>query len=285
MAGEREQPAEQRIAELEAEVARLRAQLEDARLVTELRARLAQVGATGTLSVPTEHAALLELIVQAAMHVLRAQAGSLYLVDEDEQALVWEVALGERAAGLVGQRIPLGQGVAGWVAATGQAIAVADVQQDPRWAQDVGRAVGYLPRTMLAVPLLLGDRVIGVLQLLDKDGGRPFDAADMATLGLFANQAAVAIDQSRVMRSLSRLMRAALTGLEETGDLTTRAAALAARTEESPEYRDTARLAELLSEIARAGDAGRRLALAVNAAIATFLREQRRPDLGGGSLG
>jgi GAF domain-containing protein len=271
-----EQPAEQRIAELEEEVARLRTQLEDARVVSELRARLAQVGATGTLSVPTEHAALLELIVQAAMHVLRAQAGSLYLVDEDQQALVWEVALGERAAGLVGQRIPLGQGVAGWVAATGQAIAVADVQQDPRWAQDVGRAVGYLPRTMLAVPLLLGDRVIGVLQLLDKDGGRPFDAADMATLGLFANQAAVAIDQSRVMRSLSRLVRAALSDLDEDGSLSARAAALAAHTEESPEYRDTARLAELLSEIARFGDAGRRLALEVNAAIAGYLREQRR---------
>ncbi len=267
---------QQRVADLEAEVARLRADAADADLVAALRTRLAEAGAAATLSAPTEHSTLLEQIVQAAMHVLGARAGSLYLVDETEEALVWEVALGERAAALVGQRIPLGQGVAGWVAATGQAIAVSDVQQDPRWAQDIGRAVGYTPKTMLAMPLLLGDRVIGVLQLLDKDGGRPFSATDMATLGLFANQAAVAIDQSRSMRSLSHLVRAALAGLNDADGLSERAAAFAATVADSGEFRDTARLAELLGEISRQGDAGRRLGLEVAGAIASFLRSRGR---------
>jgi len=269
--------ARERIAALEAEMARLRSDAADAPFVAELRARLAQVGATALLSSPTEHSVLLEQIVQAAMHVLNARAGSLYLVEEESEQLVWEVALGERAAALLGQRIPLGQGVAGWVAATGQAIAVADVQADPRWAQDIGRAVGYVPKTMLAVPLVVQDRVTGVLQLLDRDGGSPFSAADMETLGRFANQAAVAIQQSRSVRTLSALLRAALTNLDEGGgDLLSRAAAFADRLEDSPDYRETLDLAAMVGEIARRGDEGRRLALDVTRAITAYLRGQRR---------
>lgn len=252
---------------------------EDARFVRELRARLAQIGAAGTLAAPSQHSDLLDQIVQTAMHVLGARAGSLYLIDEGSEELVFEVALGERAEPLRGRRLPLGQGVAGWVAATGQAIAVADVQQDPRWAQQVGQAVGYTPKTMLAMPLLLRDRVTGVLQLLDKGDGQPFTAGDMATLGLFANQAAVAIEQSRTVRSLSALLRAALADLDQEGrlgDLATRAAAFVAHTEESGEYRDTMRLAEQLGEIVRQGDAGRRLALDVVGAVTTYLRTRRQ---------
>jgi GAF domain-containing protein len=265
-----------RITELEAEVARLRAAAEDGRFVAELRARLAQAGAAGTLSAPTEYPELLGQIVETAMHVLGARAGSLYLIDEGSEELIFEVALGERAETLRGRRIPLGQGMAGWVAATGQAIAVADVQNDPRWAQEVGRAVGYAPTTMLAMPLLLRDRVTGVLQLLDKHGGQPFDAADMATLGLFARQAAVAIEQSRTVHSLSALLRSAITSLGQDTDFASQAAAFVAHTEESPEYADTMRLAALLGEIARSGDAGRRLALDISGAVTTYLRGRPR---------
>jgi GAF domain-containing protein len=264
--------ARQRIAALENEVAQLHARIEKDSAAAELRARLAQLGAASVLGAPAEHAQLLEQIVQTAMHVLRARAGSLYLVDESSGELVFEVALGERAAPLRGQRFPLGQGVAGWVAASGQALAVADVQQDPQWAKEIGRTVGYAPRTMLAIPLLLRDSVIGVLQLLDKDGGDPFSAGDMATLGLFAQQAAVAIAQSRRMFSLSLLLQTLLT--DQQGDLAAQAAAFVADTEESAEYQDILKLARLLGEIARQGDSARRLSLQVTEAIVTYLRTQ-----------
>lgn len=281
MTDENQTQAAQRIAELEAEVARLRAQAEGAQVAAELRARLAVVGAAGRLAPPSGHAELLEQLVQTAVHVLRARAGSLYLVDEAGEELVFAVALGERAAPLRGRRLPLGQGIAGWVAASGQAIALADVQQDPRWAQDIGRAVGYAPKTMLVVPLLLRDRVTGVLQLLDKEDGQPFSAEDMGTIGLFANQAAVAIDLSRTLGSLSALLRFSLTDLgrqADLGDLAERAATFADHTEESGEYHDTLHLAGMLGEIVRQGDAGRRLSLEVIGAIARYLRAQ--PQLG-----
>ena len=266
-----------RIAALEAEVARLRSRLEDERGADELRVRLAQVGAAGALGAPADHDTLLEGIVQTAMHVLGARAGSLYLVDEETDELIFEVALGAKASTLRGQRIPMGRGIAGWVAATGQLLAVSDVQRDPRWAQEIGQAVDYSPQMMLAMPLLLHDEVTGVLQLLDKESGESFSAEDMDTLGLFAQQAAVAIAQSGTVRNLGALLRAQLAGLAGGGDLSRGATAFLDRTEESAMYRETLQLAETLGRIARSGEAGRRLSLQVAGAIADYLDAQPHP--------
>lgn len=261
---------EARIAALEAEVQQLRARLEHERAAEQLRDALIQAGAAGALGAPTEHMDLLTQIVQTAMHVIGARAGSLYLVDEEGDDLIFQVALGERAASLRGQRLPLGQGIAGWVAATGQAIAVADVQKDPRWAQHVAGAVGYQPRSMLAMPLSFRDQVIGVLQLLDKNGGEPFSAGDMATLGMFATQAAVAIAQSGTTQSLGALLRSLLAGQNGAASAPASSAVVDA-IEQSPEFREMMGLAGSLAEIARNGDAGRRLAIDVVGAITTYL--------------
>jgi GAF domain-containing protein len=272
------QDAQQRIAALESELEGLLRRVEDEQTIADLRARLAEAGAAGVLMAPAEHRDLLEQIVQTAMHVLDARAGSLYLLDEDNNELIFEVAQGERAAPLVGQRLPLGQGLAGWVAATGQSIAVADVQQDPRWGRHVAETVGYSPRSMMAMPLMLRDRVTGVLQLLDKNGGQPFSAGDLATLSLFAQQAAVAIALSRTMRSMATLLGSLLAGTAGQDDLARRTATMAASAEESAEYRDTLELAGLLGDLARRGDAERRLALGVVRQVVEYVRG--RPQYG-----
>lgn len=256
--------ARRRIAELEAEITRLHSRLEDERAADDLRTRLAAVGAAGVIGAPTEHQALLEGLVRTAMHVLGARAGSLYLIDEGADELIFEVAFGEKAAPLRGQRIPIGQGIAGWVAATGQALAVADVQQDPRWASEIGRTVGYAPRTMLAMPLLLHDEVTGVLQLLDKEDGTTFSG----------------YGDPRPLRPAGRRChcpvgdRAQLAGIGEGTDLTRRAATFLDRTEETAEYRDVLRLADLVGGIARQGEAGRRLCLEIVGALAAYLATQ-----------
>src|SRR5207249_6819795 len=98
------------------------------------------------------------------------------------QDLVFEVATLGDVSELKNVRVPLGEGIAGLVALTGEPIAVSDAQSDPRHADEIARLTGYQPRSLLCVPLEFEDRVIGVIELLDKHGAADFDAEDMQAL-------------------------------------------------------------------------------------------------------
>jgi hypothetical protein len=89
-------------------------------------------------------------------------------VNEPDGVLEFKVAYGEGSRDLVGVRIPLNQGIAGYVAMSGQPIAISDVDQDARFNRDFARSTGYVPRSILATPLMAGDRVLGVMEILDK---------------------------------------------------------------------------------------------------------------------
>src|SRR3712207_6646113 len=122
--------AETRLADQDREIAELRRQLADETFADELRAALIRLGAAGQLTAPVEYNELLDMIVTTAAQVLQSRAASLFLIDHETQELVFEVALGESAAVARRFRVPLGQGIAGWVAATGQPLAIADASQD-----------------------------------------------------------------------------------------------------------------------------------------------------------
>jgi len=184
------------------EIERLRAQHADARLAEDLRAALVRSALAGAIGAPVTHSRLLEMIVETAAQVISSQAASLFLVDEEHRELVFEIALGQKAEEVKKFRVPLGHGIAGHVASTGQPTATSGTV-DPRQAREIGESVGYIPRTILCVPLFYADRVIGVLELLDKADDATFTMLDMHVLGLFANMAAVAIEQSRTRESLS----------------------------------------------------------------------------------
>ena len=198
--------AEQIVARQAAELARLQRRLADERFAEELRQALTLAAVAGTIAAPMSHGRLLEMIVMTAAHVISSQAAALFLIDPNTEELVFEVALGQQAADVKKFRVPLGQGIAGLVAVTGQPMAVTDAHDDPRQAADIAQAVRYVPKTILCVPLVYNDQVIGVLELLDKKSGESFDPTDIETLGLFANQAAVAIEQSRTHRNLATLI-------------------------------------------------------------------------------
>src|SRR5215218_8485654 len=104
------------------------------RLAEELRAVFTLSATTSSLLTPMDHTRLLEMIVKTAAHVLRARSGSLLLLDEAADELVFEVATSEQVSQLKHVRIPLGEGIAGLVALSGQPIAVTDAQNDPRHA-------------------------------------------------------------------------------------------------------------------------------------------------------
>jgi subtilisin len=137
----------------------------------------------------------LQLIVATAAQVLHARAASLLLLDAASQTLVFEVALGDKAEAIKQLTVPLGHGIAGLVAASGQAIATSGL--DPRQARDIAELIGYLPRSIVCVPVVSGDEVLGVLELLDKDDDAAFSASDISSLELFAQQAALALEDTR----------------------------------------------------------------------------------------
>jgi GAF domain-containing protein len=171
---------------------------------------------------PPGHREMLQAVVDTARELFGAAACSIATVDDKGLHLDYQVASGEGAAAIVGQRLPLGRGIAGWVASSGAAIAVDDVGQDPRFARDVAERTGYVPRAVLAAPLEARDTVLGVLTVLDRRA--PADAAeaqrDMTLLGLLARQVAMSLEGVRVFDDAANLLAAALgeLGQGEVGD-------------------------------------------------------------------
>ena len=270
------------ITELQAEIAILRRQIDEQRLAVDLRRAFTLGSTAGVISAPVVPARLLEMIVQVAADVISARAASLFLIDPEQQDLVFEVAIGPKAEAVEKFRVPLGHGVAGIVALTGQAMAVSDVQSDPRHASDISRSVGYLPESILCVPLFYDDQVIGVLELLDKEGATSFGPSDIDHLGLFANLAAVAIEQSRVQGNLVALVSETLAPLDDaaagTQPLVEKARALAQGLETDEAYRQTIEIARLVGEIAHQGEDERAAVQAILRGFAGYLRARGEPS-------
>src|SRR5579859_1607818 len=146
---------------------------------------------------------LLEGIVEAARRIFEARASSIALLDHNSEELVFEAATD---AEIVGMRFPAHQGIAGWVVMSGEALAVGDVRRDRRFAQDFAESTGYIPKSILAVPLIVGDEVEGVLEVLDKATAASFGLDDMQLLELFARPAAVAVEQARAVTNVGALL-------------------------------------------------------------------------------
>jgi GAF domain-containing protein len=255
-----------------------RDQSEDEPLAEQL-GRLVQVmTAAGKAVLPGSADALLRSIVEAAAHIFGAAAASILLVNEAEEVLEFKVAHGASNRDLVGTRIPLDQGIAGYVAMTGQPIAVSNVEQDARFNREFAKSTGYVPRSILATPLLAGERVLGVMEVLDKINAPSFGMQDMELLGMFAHQAALAIDQAQMVEDLGQVLVTSLKRLAQSqpeqpsGSLL---AALEARPDPGSQE-DLLALAGLLNGFSRLGEAERRTCLQVLAAFAEYGRSQRR---------
>lgn len=286
--GNQLEEAQRTIARQEAEIARLRRQLADERYAEDLCTAFSAAATAGAIASPVSHAQLLEMIVTTAAHVIDARAASLFLIDEETEELSFEVATGPKADEVREFRIPLGQGIAGLVAATGQAMAVSDVQHDPRHASTVAESVGYHPESLLCVPLFFEDEIIGVLELLDKEDAPAFDDTDMEILGLFANQAAVTIQQSRTHQNLALLIGEIVDSLRQDGFLDgdesrSRTASIADRIEGDPGYWQSLELARLVQTIVWQGENERKACQAILRGFAEYLGSKPDPFAASGS--
>lgn len=199
--------------------------------------------AAGALAGDELHRALLQSLVETARAIFRAKASSIFLLDEEKDELVFEAVAGEGSDTLVGRRLPSSTGIAGWVLTSRQPIVVDDVTADPRFAQDAAESTGYVPKGLMAAPLLHDERALGVLSVLDRPKSEKFTLQEMELLGYFANQASVAL-------ALLLAARRAQSALAETeADLGIVAEIAAELDALSPERRESG--VRLLRELAR----------------------------------
>jgi GAF domain-containing protein len=169
--------------------------------------------AAGVLPAEEAHRALLTSVAETARAIFGAKAASIFLYDESTDELVFEAVAGSGADELIGRRFPSSSGIAGWVLVTRQPLVIEDVTQDPRFAKDVAADTGYVPKGIMAVPLLHEDRSLGVLEVLDRPAQSAFTLAEMDLLGLFANQAAIALDLTQASRRARSVLDGADPGM------------------------------------------------------------------------
>ncbi len=145
---------------------------------------------------------LLSDAMRLATEMIDAGAASLMLIDDKQDELVFEISLGSRSHVLRQQRIPLDEGIAGWVARHGQPAIANDARADPRFSHRVDVRTGFLTQSIAAVPLKVKGRVIGVLEVLNKYSDVGFDQEDVQLMSAIAAQAAIAIENARLYQQV-----------------------------------------------------------------------------------
>ncbi|HNB53291.1 MAG TPA: GAF domain-containing protein, partial [Anaerolineales bacterium] len=195
---------------------------------------------------PHIHLALLQSIVEAAAHIFKAAGSAIALITDDGQELEFRVSYNVIGRGVTGMRFPINRGIAGYVAITGQALAVSSVEQDARFNRTLAEEIGYIPSSILAVPLMCGENLIGVIEILDKLNGETFNLKDIELLALFARQAASAIEQAQNLEQVQSALISGLKGL--VGDHSTSSPENGSALGSAPGS-DLLRLAEMLKDV------------------------------------
>jgi GAF domain-containing protein len=169
---------------------------------------------TGPIATEPGRRQLLQSIVEMTRAMFAARACSIMRHDESTRELVFEAVAGEGAGTLVGQRIPARTGLAGWSLTSEEPIAVADVGRDPRFARDVAKETGYVPKAITVYPLLTEERSLGVLNVLDQQSGQRVGLADMNVLAQIAAHAASVLWLVQAARD-AEASQGPLVGLEQ----------------------------------------------------------------------
>lgn len=232
---------------------------------------------------PSGTARLLEALTDTARQLFGAHSCSLALLTDDEEELVYTTVTGEAASSVSGLRIASDHGVAGWVAQSGQPVAINDLRSDGRFASDVAQRVadesGYIPTAILAVPVSSPERLLGVLSLFDRDASRAGAERDMALLGVFADQAAIALEGAQAFRSMGKVLLLALAEAAEQGSDLSTLLQRAAVSDPPPPEQDLLEVAALLAELSGRGADERRLALRLLREVLAYTgRRSPRPD-------
>ena len=145
-------------------------------------------------------------ILQQMMHVIGAEAGTLWIVDTEGQELQAVSAFGPAAAEILDVTMPKGQGIVWKVLETGQAERIGDVSTHADWNGRIDQESGFSTRSLLTVPLIIKNNQLGSLQLLNKRGGEWFTEQDLRLAEALAHQSALALHNSQMYDELNRML-------------------------------------------------------------------------------
>ena len=174
-----------------------------ARLLEETQQRAHQLSTlneiTRQLTSTLEQEPLLGNILENAVSILNCEAGTLFLMDDQTGEMVFRVTRGPVAGNLLGQRLPPGIGIVGRAVQTRAPVIENDAQHSTMRFDAADKQTGFISRSLLAVPMQIKDRVLGVIEVINRKDGLPFVADDQNLLTAFAGQAAVAIENARLL--------------------------------------------------------------------------------------
>jgi HD-GYP domain-containing protein (c-di-GMP phosphodiesterase class II) len=167
--------------------------------IEEYKKRLALLYKVGQkASLELQVSKLLDQISLMTRQTLRASAASVLLVDGKEGELYFEVAQGKAGKTLKKMKLTVNSGISGWVVSNGKPLMVNNVASDRRFNKNIDNLTGFVTKSILAVPLVSEGSIIGVIEVLNKIGGRGFGKQDLEALVALASTAAIAISNARL---------------------------------------------------------------------------------------
>lgn len=140
---------------------------------------------------------LLSSLMELTNRLLHTEASSLLIVDERGKRLLFKSAAGTKADEVAGFTLDADKGIVGWVIRNRKPYIAHDVTADAVWSREVAEKLGFPTRSILCVPIVLRDRLLGAIEAINKRDDGMFDAADVALLATLANHAAIALENSR----------------------------------------------------------------------------------------
>jgi len=154
----------------------------------------------GILNSTLDHQEVRRRAMEAATQLMKAEVGSLLLIDEEKRQLYFDVALGDNEETVKTITLSIGEGIAGWVAQNGRPLIVNAPEKDTRFFKGVDGKTGFKTRNIICVPVKVKEKVIGVLEAINKRGG--FDQEDLSLFLSLADQVAIALDNARLYQEL-----------------------------------------------------------------------------------
>ncbi|MCL4479319.1 MAG: sensor domain-containing diguanylate cyclase [Deltaproteobacteria bacterium] len=148
---------------------------------------------------------VLSIIMQKISELLKPTNWSLLLIDEEHQQLFFEIAVGENADKLKDMKLQIGEGVAGWVAMTGEVVVLPDVSKDPRFTPKMDQLTHFKTQSIICVPLKSKGKVLGVVELINNIKDQAFDPEEINVLLTLADYAAIAIENAKYLQRVQEL--------------------------------------------------------------------------------